>query len=173
MPNTLKRYNSIRRADATTDQKISAEILNALANSETQEELQVFFLSRLRQVIFGETSPEHWYDDFLGLGIKSLKELSGGLGGLIRVGVPLVGAKDGINRIFRTAPDHFVHAPSVTGQTIEVWHNGRRLIQTVASSPDGEYWVSESGGVGTGYDTATLLFSPVIKSGLVANYQRV
>lgn len=173
---TLKRYNSIRRADDTNDQHGSSAIQGALIASETQEDLQTFFLSRLRQVIFGETSSEHWYDDFLSDGILSLKDLSASSGvALVRVGVSLVGPKDGANRVFRTTPDIFVHAPGTNGKTIEVWHNGRRLSQASASNPElGDYTVEESGGVGTGFDTINLLtFSPVSRSVLLANYQRV
>jgi hypothetical protein len=173
---TLKRYNSIRRADDTNDQHGSVAIQGALIASETQEELQTFVLSRLRQVIFGETSSEHWYDDFLSDGILSLKDLSASSGSvLLRVGVALVGPKDGANRVFRTTPDHFVHSPGSNGKTIEVWHNGRRLSQTSTPNPAlGDYTVEESGGVGTGYDTINLLtFSPVSRSVLLANYQRV
>jgi len=45
-----------------------------------------------------------------------------------------------------------------------VYHNGRKLQQDV------EYFVSESGGVGSGYDTVNLNFSPRHKSVLIANY---
>lgn len=172
---TLKRYNSIRRADDTNDQHGSAAIQGALIASETQEDLQTFFLSRLRQIIFGESSPEHWYDDFLSDGILSLKDLSASSGAaLVRVGVSMVGPLDGSNRVFRTTPDHFVHAPVGNGKTIEVWHNGRRLAQATASNPAlGDYTVEESGGLGTGYDTINLLtFAPVSRSILLANYQR-
>ena len=173
---TLKRYNSIRRADDTNDQHGSPAIQGALIASGTQEELQTFFLSRLRQIIYGETSPEHWYDDFLGDGILSLKDLSASSGAvLVRVGIGLVGPKDGSNRVFRTTPDYFVHAPGSSGKTIEVWHNGRRLAQSSVSSPEmGDYTVEESGGVGTGFDTINLLtFAPVSRSVLLASYQRV
>lgn len=174
MPPTFKRYNSIRRTDNVDDQQGSPAILGALISSVSQEELQVFFLSRLRQIIYGETSPEHWYDDFLGSGILPLKILSLGIGPLVRVGVSLVGPLDGLNRIFRTTPDHFVHDPGGTGKTIEVWHNGRRLLQTATHDPSvGDYWVEESGGVGTGFDTINLLtFAPIDRSSLVADYQR-
>lgn len=175
MSNTLKRYNSIRRADDTDDQKTSSEILGALTASGTQEELQVFVLSRLRQVIFGETSSEHWFDDFLSQGILSLKDLSASSGAsLVRVGVALTGPKNGSNRIFSTLPDHFVHDLSGSGKTIELWHNGRRLVQSTVSDPSvGDYTVAESGGIGTGFDTINLLtFAPVSRSTLLANYQR-
>jgi hypothetical protein len=175
MANTLQRYNRIRRADVVDDQQGSAAISGALVGSVTQEDYQVFFLSRLRQIIFGETAPEHWYDDLFSAGILSLKDLSASSGAvLVRVGIVLVGPKDGSNRIFRTTPDHFAHDLSGSGKTIEVWHNGRRLAQTTAHDPGlGDYWVEESGGVGTGYDTVNLLtFAPVGRSSLVADYQR-
>lgn len=172
---TLKRYNSIRRADNTDDQQGTSAIQGALIGSETQEDLQVFILSRMRQIIFGEASPEHWYDDFFSEGILSLKDLSASSGlAQVRIGVSLIGPKDGANRIFRTTPDYFVHSPGGNGKTIEIWHNGRRLAQTGASNPElGDYTVEESGGVGTGYDTINLLtFAPVGRSSLLANYQR-
>lgn len=175
MPPTLKRYNSIRRMDDTDDQQGSPAILGALTASVTQEELQVFFLSRIRQIIYGETSVEHWYDNFPAAGILSLKDLSLGIGPLVRVGVTLVGPLDGLNRVFRTTPDYFIHDLAGSGKTIEVWHNGRRLLQTPTRDPGaGDYWVEESGGVGTGFDTINLLsFSPIGRSSVVASYQRV
>jgi len=176
MGNTLKRYNSIRRTDDVDDQQGSAPISGALVASETQEQLQVFILSRLRQIIFGESAPEHWYDDLFSDGILSLKELSSSPGeaARVRVGVSLVGPIDGVNRLFRTTPEHFIHDLSGTGRTIELWHNGRRLTQTAVPNPAlGDYTVGESGGVGTGFDTINLLtFAPVGRSSLLASYQR-
>jgi len=176
MGNTLKRYNSIRRTDDVDDQQGSAAISGALVASQTQEELQVFILSRLRQLIFGENAPEHWYDDLFSDGILSLRELSASSGAavIVRIGVTLVGPMDGANRIFRTTPERFVHDLSGAGKTIELWHNGRRLVQTVASDPgSGDFTVEESGGVGTGFDTVNLLtFSPVGRSSLLANYHK-
>lgn len=176
MGNTLKRYNSIRRTDDVDDQQGSAAISGALVASETQEELQVFLLSRLRQIIFGENAPEHWYDDLFSEGILSLRELSAssGTAALVRVGVALVGPKDGFNRVFRTTPEYFVHDLSGSGSTIELWHNGRRLAQTAVSDPGiGDFTVEESGGVGTGFDTVKLLtFAPVGRSSLLASYQK-
>ena len=174
MANTLKRYNSIRRADNVDDQQGSIAISGVGVTSVTQEDFQVLFLSRLRQLIWGENAPEHWYDDLFSQGILSLRDLSVGIGPLVRVGVGLVGPKDGANRIFRTTPDHFIHDPVGTGKTIELWHNGRRLTQTPVSDPSsGDFTVEESGGIGTGFDTVNLLtFAPVGRSSLVANYQR-
>lgn len=172
---TYVRYRQIRIADNQSDQATPAQITGAYTNSVTQEDLQYYYLSRLNQVIFGDAyTAHHWYEDFLGEGILSLKDLSASLAPVtVRTGIALVGPKDGHNRIFRTLPDHFVHDPSGTGRDIEVWHNGRRLIWTAAANPGtGDFTVSESGGVGTGFDTVTLLtFAPVGSSTLVADYQ--
>ena len=173
---TRHRYRYLRRADNTDDEQGSAAILSAITASPTSEDYQVFYLSRLRQVIYGNANPgKHWFDDFLGEGILSLSELSaGGVTVDVRVGVGLVGPQNGSNRIFKTTPDQFEHDISGNGHTIEVFHNGRRLIQTATMNPSiGDYWVEESGGVGTGFDTINLLtFAPVVRSGLVANYRQ-
>lgn len=172
---TKTRYRYVRRADNTDDLQGSAAILGAIGSSVTSEDFQVFYLSRLRQVIFGNTVGKHWYDDFLGDGILPLKDLSALAGTInVRVGVSLVGPLNGTNRVFRTTPDYFEHDLAGNGQTIEVFHNGRRLIQTSSTDPSiGDYWVEESGGVGTGFDTINLLtFAPIVSSGLVASYRR-
>ncbi len=175
MAGTYVRYRQIRVADNQADQASPAQITGAYSNSVTQEDLQYFFLSRLNQVIFGAAYPSHhWYENFLAEGILSLKDLSATIGPVtVRTGIALVGPKDGTNRIFRTTPDHFVHDPLGSGKDIEVWHNGRRLIFTQSPDPtQGDFVVSESGGVGTGFDTITLLtFAPVGRSSLVADYQ--
>jgi hypothetical protein len=170
---TYVRYRQTRVADNLNDRATPAQISGAITNSVTQEDLQYYYLSRLNQVIFGNAYvSHHWYEDFLGEGILSLKDLSANLSPVVRTGIALVGPKDGQNRVFRTTPDHFVHDPSVTGRDIEIWHNGRRLILTEVSNPStGDFVPSESGGVGTGFDTITLLtFAPVGKSTLVADY---
>ena len=79
MGTTYERYRQIRIADNLSDQATSVQIAGAYTNSVTQEDLQYYFLSRLNQVIFGTAQPSHhWYEDFLGEGIKSLNELSTG-----------------------------------------------------------------------------------------------
>jgi hypothetical protein len=75
MSPTLKRYNSIRRADDLDDQQGSSAIANAIVSSGTQEQFQIYVLSRIRQIIFGEVSTEHWYEDFVATGIPSLRGL--------------------------------------------------------------------------------------------------
>lgn len=77
MNGTYLRYRQIRVADNQSDQATSAQIAGALTNSVSQEDLQYYYLSRLNQIIFGSAQPSHrWYEDFLGEGIQSLKDLS-------------------------------------------------------------------------------------------------
>lgn len=86
-----------------------------------------------------------------------------------KIGIELVQQAD--PRQWRT-PDKFVHIPG--GQSIEVFHQagGRRLqISPTGSPQDGDYVLGESGGVGTGYDTVTMLsFTP---KALKANYRTI
>jgi len=162
---TLARYEVIRIADNLDDQKTAAQIKLAIPSSITEEDYQIFFLSRLREIIFGNGT-EHWYDDFQAAGIRPLRQLS-----QRRFQVQLVGSKDGVNRIF-TTPEKFMHDPTI-GLTIDVWHNGRRLMQGLNPSV-GDYSVSESGGLGTGFDTINLYtFAPIERSCLVADYTQM
>lgn len=54
----------------------------------------------------------------------------------------------------------------VGGASIALYFNGQRL----ESGAGNDFTVSESGGVGTGFDTVTLLFLPNIGSKFVADY---
>lgn len=66
-------------------------------------------------------------------------------------------------------PEIFQHDPAAA--TIEVFHNGRRLVYSPTQSPeDGEFFVTEST-TGAGYDEVRLVsFSPSVRSVLSANY---
>jgi len=73
----------------------------------------------------------------------------------------LLGSKNGINRNFIT-PDKFV------GDTIQLYHNGRRLLYLPTRK---EYEITESGGIGTGFDMVNLKwFAPIATSELYADY---
>jgi len=92
-----------------------------------------------------------------------------------KIGIGLVGTIDGSNRVF-TVPggDKFIH--SAGGRSIAVYHNGRRLLLSpTGGAAAGEFAVSESGGVGTGFDTVTLLaFIPLAgRSKLNSDYSVV
>jgi len=73
----------------------------------------------------------------------------------------LTGTKNGVNAIFTTAED-FVQG------TIQIYWNGVRLFEGVAL----DYTTSESGGVGTGFDTVTFTAGkmPVVTDFLAADY---
>ncbi len=84
---------------------------------------------------------------------------------LFKQNMALSGTLDGINRVF-TTPDKFIQG-TLDGNffSIMVFHNGQELI------PNIDFTVSESGGVGTGYDTITFIsFVPNSNSTLVATY---
>jgi len=162
---TRIRYRRIRLADDLDDQKTPSQIAFAIPSSVTEEDLQVFFLSRLREVIFGKPGVgplRHWYDDFQTLGILPLNSLR-------RTGIYFSGPQNGVNRQF-LLPEKFVHA---NGLSLDVFHNGRRLVEAPILDPrQGDFFCLESAGVGTGFDTIVLLgFAPSSRSVLVADYQ--
>jgi len=86
---------------------------------------------------------------------------------LLKQGVPMIGVVNNSNRIFTIPPsDKFING-TFHGNLfrIQVFHNGRELDETI------DYIVSESGGVGTGYDTIILTsFAPRKKSKMYCNY---
>jgi len=81
-----------------------------------------------------------------------------------RVGQNLVGPRDGINVSYHTPGlEKFTH--NLPFLDISVYFNGSRLALI------DDYLVSESGGVGTGYDTIILLVPPpVFNDHLFADY---
>lgn len=86
---------------------------------------------------------------------------------LFKQNVVLVGALDGVNRTFTVpSPDKFIEGTFGGNKfKISVRHNGRELVKGV------DYVVSESAGVGTGYDTVTIIaFAPQSGSILVSSY---
>ena len=80
-------------------------------------------------------------------------------------GVSLIGALDGNNRIF-TTPNKFIQGTFGANKfAICIKHNGRDLVETI------DYIVSESSGVGTGFDTIIFIsFTPKNTSVLRADY---
>lgn len=101
--------------------------------------------------------------------IKGL-EVSGGsvdIPFLFRQNIDLEGDINGLNRIFTVpSPDKFINGTYQSNTfKIQVFHNGRALLETE------DYLVSESGGVGTGYDTIIFVsFVPLSNSKIFANY---
>lgn len=83
---------------------------------------------------------------------------------VFKQGVHLLGVKNNQNRIF-TTPDKFINGSFGNNNfRILIKHNGRDLVETI------DYYVSESGGGGTGFDVIILNFSPKPRSVLVADY---
>jgi len=78
------------------------------------------------------------------------------------VDCPLLGTNNGINTIFTTAEKFVVDGE----QNPTVWFQGQRLF----AGPTCDYVLSESGGVGTGFDTVTFTFAPPATSNLVMDY---
>jgi len=161
-PQQRFRYDRVRVADKADDQKSPVQIVTgATGGSVTQEDYQEFVLSQIKRVIWG-SDPGHWYLDFASLGVLSLKQLSAAMGARV-YNVSLLGVKNGVNLVF-TTPDDFVNVAS--GETIQVYYNGQRLLESE------DYMISESGGMGSGYDTVTMLVAPKIDDKLTADYTK-
>lgn len=81
-----------------------------------------------------------------------------------RVGQHLVGLKDGVNvTYFTPGPEKYTH--NLPFLDISVYFNGSRLVLL------SDYLVTESGGVGTGFDSIVLLVPPPLPDDqLTADY---
>lgn len=76
----------------------------------------------------------------------------------------LLGKKNNNNRVF-TTPEKFINGIYYNHLFhILIRHNGRELVETI------DFFVYESNGVGNGFDTIILNFSPKPRSILVADY---
>jgi hypothetical protein len=85
---------------------------------------------------------------------------------VLRDSVQLSGPFDGSNTTF-SAPEKFLQGSS------RVYHNGRRLkrFNNDHTPLVGEYYETESGGMGTGFDTVVITgFVPSPHSQLLADY---
>lgn len=104
------------------------------------------------------------------LGITKGLEVTSGISAIpfvFKQNVTLDGTKDDINREFTVpAPDKFIDGTlGANIFRILVKHDGRELVQGV------DYFVSESGGVGTGFDTVTFIsFVPGPEDTIFADY---
>lgn len=80
----------------------------------------------------------------------------------LRTNVALLGVVNGVNTVFST-PDTFIH-DGVTDEAVYV--RGQRLLHGAGN----DYVASESGGVGTGYDTIVLSIPPQAGDNLLIDY---
>jgi hypothetical protein len=78
--------------------------------------------------------------------------------------VLLTGTVDGVNTTF-TAPEKFRHDPP--NFDIAIYFNGQRVIR------GDDFTVSESGGIGTGYDTVETIFVMKTDDKIWADYVAV
>jgi hypothetical protein len=168
---SLIRMLQIRvTSQGNNDVLTPAQILNVLANSVTQDDFEQYVLSQIREVIWGNNSgAHHWYENFTAAGVPSLYDLKNGiLTDNSYVGIELGGVKNGSNRLF-TTPVDYIHVPGHL--TIEVYHNGHILKQSLTDVTQGDYLPIETGGPLTGYDAIQMLsFPPVSSSDLSANF---
>lgn len=80
-----------------------------------------------------------------------------------RTGVGLTGAIDGVNQVFTTPGNQkFVH--NLPFLTLQLYYNSQRLILI------DDYFISESAGPGTGYDTVILIVTPKAGDKIHADY---
>lgn len=99
-----------------------------------------------------------------------LQVSSDGYGGLpvnFKENISLVGARDGVNRIYKVpTPDKFINGIFQNSEfNISVHHNGKLLEQGI------DFIVAESGGNGSGYDSVIFTnYSPIARSRLLASY---
>lgn len=99
--------------------------------------------------------------------VNGLSVSGGQLPFAFRQNIRLVGLIDGINQVFTVpSPDKFINGDfSDNTFKIQVYHNNIGLQEGQ------DYFVSESGGLGTGFDTITLTsFTPNPNTFLYANY---
>lgn len=83
----------------------------------------------------------------------------------VRENIPLLGVRNGVNRVFMT-PEKFINGSYMGSEySIHIRHNGRGL------DPYLDYEISESGGIGTGYDTIFFKsFTPSAFNSILADY---
>lgn len=84
MARQLIRYNSIRRADSLDDQLAAATIAARESTALTQEDLQEGVLSQLKRILVGDDAGG-WDADFLGDGIRPLKQLGQDMNAIDRI----------------------------------------------------------------------------------------
>lgn len=90
----------------------------------------------------------------------------GAAGGFIlarlRVGVEPAGAVNGVNLVY-TTPEDFLNTADLT---VAVYWNGLRLFEGAVC----DYTISESGGIGTGFDTITFAVAPKTGDNVLVDY---
>jgi len=143
------RLVQVRKPESFDDLKTPADILaNGESGADHQEQFE-YVISQIRQIL----GTADWKDNVP----VSLSDLAV----VEKFDVELFGPKNGVNTIF-TTPDKF------RPETFRLYVNGLRQQEGVGS----DFEISESGGLGTGYDTVTLdsRLAPYSEESVVADY---
>lgn len=125
--------------------------------------------SNIELLQFDECHMQFLIDSGINIGVDPSTLGGGGGDGygfpyIIKQQIQLIGTKNSSNRVF-TVPDKFLNGSYDDNEfRILIRHNGRDLVETK------DYFVAESGGPGTGFDTIILYFAPRDVSVLVADY---
>ena len=145
------RLVTIRKPGSFDDQKSPVQIAASETDAADEQAFVESILSQIRQIL----GTANWYDP-VPTTLQALSQIPER-----KYDVELVGVKDGVNVTF-TTPDLF------DPDTLLVYVNGVR--QQVGAGCDFE--VSESGGIGTGYDTITLdsRLAPKVEESVFADY---
>jgi len=152
------------RIPGVSESSIRASLLKGtLRNKLIAKEIKVI-CSDIDLLQFNNTQKQF----LLNGGIVNGLEVPGGITDINYVfkdEIPLIGVKDGINRVF-TTPDKFLNGIYFGNNFhIHIKHNGRDIYEGI------DYTISESGGVGTGFDTINIFsFTPKPRSLLFASY---
>jgi len=103
--------------------------------------------------------------DDTGISYIQTKIVSSSIGYLWREKIPLIGARDGLNKTFYT-PDKFINGSYLSNIFhITVEHNGKELYENI------DFTIGESAGPGTGYDIINIFsLTPNYHSLLFATY---
>jgi hypothetical protein len=156
MPRQLLRVVETRRLDQPNDHKTPAEVQATDASAAHLEAYLQSVTTQLRRIM----GTADWKADPPADLAYLLANLGVLLGSFV-VGEEL-GPKNGVNLVFQTA--HKFEPAS-----IKVFWNGVRLHSGIGS----DFVVSESGGVGTGYDTVTFAapeMAPLPGESVLADY---
>jgi hypothetical protein len=94
--------------------------------------------------------------------VNGLTIPSGNANYLLRQRQPLIGAIDGVNRTFKVpSPDKFLEG-TYDSNIFHIYVTLNGQLQVLGTNPtNGNFTISESGGVGSGYDTVNLYQTPL------------
>lgn len=111
------RLYQVRRGDSLDDQRSPVEIQSAPSAASDQEQFQDALLSQVKRILWGD-NPGHWYDNFKGLGLKSLSDLTASTATGGQVFEAACAATDTVGTFVRISGDEVDGLTSVTAVDI-------------------------------------------------------